>query len=282
MSRNLAGNRTLFVIVASEDPVNELDLETQQVTWLCNARRDSQVVILRGHNSSDFVFDGETLFVPCRESYQNILLKTLLGFSWILKNLEFELAIRTNVSTYYNLAKLSRTISGFRPEILEFGGFQERSNFEMGADEKNQTFVTGTGIYLTHASVRELVTMSPHDYFGMPDDLAISRFLLGRGAEMRSLPRVNLHSTHMLFSGFQTRLKSSEVSDLASKRMIALFSFYSKPDVIGKFVSYLKLCSIELSNIHYDLSHLKYYLIRNYYILRLNLKRKFSEPGHDI
>jgi len=273
MLNDLHRPRVLYVILASNDPTNELDLSMQRKTWLQRISSDSRVVILRGHDKPGFEFDGETLRVPVSEAYQNILKKTILGFNWILKNIDFELLIRTNVSTYYDTERVSDVLSRMQLDHVEFGGFVERSNFSSVETSDGETFVTGTGIYLTKKSVLKLDSLDEVDFQGVPEDLAISRYLIETGAKMVSFPRVNLHSTHIILPGFQTRLKSSEISELASLRFQSLFTFYSESTFPRKALAFISGLKLEISHMHFDFFHLKFYLLRNYYISRLNLNR---------
>lgn len=265
--------RVLYVILASDDSTNELDLSMQRRTWLRTISGSSRVVILRGHEKPDFDFDGETLRVPITESYQNILKKTILGLNWIVENIDFDLLIRTNVSTYFDTKRVKDVLRKMHLDHAEFGGFVERSNFGSGGILDEETFVTGTGIYLTKSSVLKLVSLDEQDFRGVPEDLSISRFLIENSVKMISFPRVNLHSTHILLPGFQTRLKSSEISELASLRFGALFSFYNKQTFPRKTLAFLSSLRFEISHMHFDFFHLKFYLLRNFYILRLNLVR---------
>jgi hypothetical protein len=273
MLSDLHKPQVLYVILASDDPTNELDLSMQRKTWLQTISGDSRVVILRGHEKSSFIFDGETLRVPVPESYQNILEKTILGFSWILENIDFDLLIRTNVSTYYDTSRIKDVLRRFNLDSTQIGGFIELSSYGSTDDFNGEAFVTGTGIYLTKSSVFELISMDVGQFSGAPEDLSISRYLIGKGARMISLPRVNLHSTHFLLPGFQTRLKSSEISELASLRFQSLFSFYTESTFSRKALAFASGIKMEISHLHFDFFHLKFYLIRNYYIFRLNLNR---------
>jgi hypothetical protein len=273
MLNDLEKLRVLFVILASDDPTNERDLGMQRKTWLQTVSGDSSVVILRGHEKTGFDFDGETLRVPVPESYENILKKTILGFNWILENIDFDLMIRTNVSTYYDTRRIKDVLLRMQLDRAEFGGFVEHSNFERDENSDGETFVTGTGIYLTKNSVIKLVSLNDSDFKGIPEDLSISRFLLNANAKMISFPRVNLHSTHIFLPGFQTRLKSSEISALASLRFRTLFRVKTQKSFPKKILALLAGLKLEISHMHFDFFHLKFYVFRNFYIFRLNIIR---------
>lgn len=273
MLHELLEPRILYVILASDDPTNERDLTMQRKTWLRLLPKNSQFVILRGHEKPEFQFDGETLYVPTPESYENILVKTIMGFNWILENVDFDLLIRTNVSTYYDANRISKVLRHIQLDSLEFGGFIESSNFGSRDSSRVENFVTGTGIYLTRPSVVKLADLDVAEFRGVPEDLSISRYLIENNAKIVSLPRVNLHSTHILVPGFQTRLKSSEISELASVRFQLLYDFYRESTLLGKVLSLIQALKIELTYIHLDYFHFKFFVFRNFYIFRLNLKR---------
>lgn len=276
MLSELLEPRVLYVILASNDPTNERDLFMQRNTWLQSIPKKSQFVILRGHEKSEFRFDGETLFVPIPESYENILAKTIMGFNWILENVEFDLLVRTNVSTYYDVSRIDKILHRIKLDSLEFGGFVEFSNFDLNGVSEVEKFITGTGIYLTRPSVLKLANLDVKEFRRVPEDLSISRYLNGNNAKMISFPRVNLHSTHILLPGFQTRLKSSEISELASVRFQSLFNFYRESTLLGKTLCFMRALRIEFTYIHLDYFHFKFYVLRNYYIFRLNMIRLMS------
>jgi hypothetical protein len=79
--------------------------------------------------------------------------------------------------------------------------------------------------------------------------------------------------SNVILPGFQTRLKSSEISELASLRFQSLFTFYSESTFPRKALAYISGLKLEISHMHFDFFHLKFYLLRNYYISRLNLNR---------
>ena len=276
MLSELLEPRVLYVILASDNHTHERDLSMQRKTWLQSIPKKSQFVILRGHEKSEFRFDGETLYVPIPESYENILAKTIMGFNWILENINFDLLVRTNVSTYYDVSRIGKILHRLQLDSLEFGGFVEFSNFGLKSTSEVEKFITGTGIYLTKPSVLKLANLDVTEFRGVPEDLSISRYLIENHAKMISFPRVNLHSTHILLPGFQTRLKSSEISELASVRFQSLFNFYRQTTLLGKTLSFMQVLRIELAYIHLDYFHFKFYVLRNYYIFRLNMIRLMS------
>jgi hypothetical protein len=112
----------LFLIIASNNPENVRDLQAQLSTWLGEIPSNYQFLIIRGSELSRFNYSLNTLYVPARELYENILLKTSLGICWAIENMDFDLLIRTNVSTYFAIDQLDKIIDKIsQKDILRLG-----------------------------------------------------------------------------------------------------------------------------------------------------------------
>lgn len=273
----MSNKRILFLILASEDSVNEADREAQQQTWCSSLPEDISVFWVRGHNSSSYRLCGEDLYVPCMENYENILEKTVLAVAWCLENLTFEILIRTNVSTHYSIPHLNKDLENLDPTKALFGGFFDETRSLHFLGYETFSFVTGTGIYLTQPACRVLVNLQPKYFANIPEDVAITYFLAQQGLNPYFFRRVNMHSTHIFILGSQIRLKSSEISDLARKRFLRIFQYSQMPRSIRKLICYLQIEFQEVSNLQLTKSHLESFIRRNCHIFCQNIKYfKFS------
>lgn len=264
--------RIVFLILASEDSVNESDREAQQQTWCSNLPANIEAFWIRGHNNSDYRLSGSNLYVPCAEGYENILSKSILAVSWCLKHLAFDILIRTNVSTYYSIPHLMRELENFDQTKALFGGFLDKTRILQSPQKKPFSFVTGTGIYLTQPACELLVNLKPADFATMPDDVAITYFLVQQGLHPYFFHRVNMHSTHFFILRSQIRLKSSEISNLARKRFLLIFQYSQMPRSIRKIIWYLKIELQEVLNLQLTKRNLKSFIRRNSHIFHQNIR----------
>ena len=241
-----SGMKLIFLVIASEDSIHEQDLLTQKETWVASLPKDVSAVWLRGHNSRKFNFDGETLYVPCPELYGNILEKTILGVKYITDNVDFDILVRTNVSTYFNTKKTLSELAKKRFSEDFFGGYIDKSKGGYFGRKDSQDYISGTGIFLSRAAAKKLSSLDFKDYQGIPDDVAISHFLDLSGMKKIRMSRNNLGSTHIFIPSYYIRAKSSAVSSLASDRMRLIDSFFNQRSLNGKLKSYRRIVSFEI------------------------------------
>ena len=217
--------KIVFLILASQDEVHQADQMTQVSTWASDDLENIKIFWLHGWKKEEYYLDGRNLYVPCEEDYSNILEKTILGAKYLLRNFEFDLLIRSNVSSYFNLDLLQRELSkGYYRQDF-FGGYVDRSNGKYFKRSKPFEYVSGTGIFVSRRYLEQLSQLDSSIYTDVPDDVAITDFLNNQGFRLVRMKRCNLSSTHLFFPCFQTRAKSSTDSELAGKRMTQIHSF---------------------------------------------------------
>lgn len=267
----------IFLILASNDPIHEMDLASQKRTWVRDIQENVSVIWIRGSRFESAVFANSTLYLPCPETFENILLKTVLAINWVLDNLEFDIMIRTNISTYFNLRKLDEEFIGVSPSEDYFGGypsFSKQFQFENGQPFE---FVSGTGIYLSRKTALKIAKLEPEKYVGVADDVALTHFAKLNSIAITPHLRNNLQSTHIFKDSFQIRLKSSIESSLASKRFDLIWQFHRSGNFFQKIGSILAIVCFELKSIH--IRNFREYFIRNFHLLRVyvDVKRRFSK-----
>jgi len=238
--------KLIFLVIASEDSIHQQDLLTQQRTWASSLPKDVDVVWLRGHGGSDFKFDGETLYVPCPELYGNILEKTILGVRYVVEKLDFNVLVRTNVSTYFNIEKTLSELGKKRFSDDFFGGYIDKSKGGYFGRQESQDYISGTGIFLSRVAARKLYSLDFLAYKGVPDDVAISHFLDMSGVRKVRMSRNNLGSTHIFIPSYYIRAKSSAVSSLASNRMLLIDDYFNQSSFYSKLKSYRRIMSFEI------------------------------------
>ncbi len=238
--------KLIFLVIASDDPVHQSDLLTQQNTWARNLPEYSQVIWLRGHQKNTFEFDGATLKVPCMELYGNILEKTILGVRYINDNMKFDVLIRTNVSTYFNVERTLLELSKKSYSGNFFGGYIDKTKGVYFGNIGKRDYISGTGIFLSRNASEKLATLDFTKFKEAPDDVAISHFLESSGIPKVRMKRNNLSSTHIFIPTYHIRAKSSAVSTLASTRMGLIDKYFGATNVKGRLAVYIQLLAVEL------------------------------------
>lgn len=235
----------VFLIIASQNEEHLRDELSQRETWAKNQK--SKAIWLRGGKTTRFNLKTKTLYVPIEEKYENILEKTLLGMRWSLENLKFDFLIRANVSTYFNDEKVIDTLKTKPREGLFLGGYLD---FKKMPTSNPELFINGGAIFLNRQSVLELQNLKLDQWRHLPDDFAISRYLIKKGCEPAYLPRGNISNTGVIRNHMYYRLKSSENAEMASMRMNKLHEILECKTFIIKIRYYFEFYIQELRNFH--------------------------------
>lgn len=207
--------RCIFLIIASPDSINLQDELAQRKTW---AIENKDVIWLRGGNENFFDSASQTLFVDVEERYENILEKTVQGVKWCLENLEFDFLVRGNVSTYFVPNRIIEVCEKYKGNDEFLGGYIDF--MKNSKSRRNvQMFVSGAAIFLNRRAAQTLTSIDINLWKAVPDDVAISQFLLGKGVSPTWIPRCNLSTTSILTKRAYYRMKSSENGNIASIRM---------------------------------------------------------------
>ena len=244
--------KVLFLVIASNNLENERDLQAQLSTWLSELPPNYQFLILRGSELNGFKYSSNTLYVPARELYENILLKTSLGIRWAIENMDFDLIIRTNVSTYFAIDHLGKIIDKIDTRKDFFGGYIERCKDPLGLNLVPIPYVTGTALVMTN-SVADILSRIPlENYIGIPDDVAISDYARVCHLDVTPLKRNNFSQNHLFFPTYHIRLKTSKNSYLASQRMIDVHKYFTEKRSVVKVFKYFVVMRKELTYIEFQ------------------------------
>lgn len=237
--------RVLVLILSSQDPINLRDELTQRETW---ATENSlcRVIWIRGYLSREEFFDSSTrtLYLPVEEGAVNILKKSVLAFDWAMRQpWKPDIVVRSNVSTYFEPTKLvadcRKLISSTSEPIL--AGYFDRHKEDYFKDSTKREFVSGAGIFLNRQSLELLKDIDFDLYRNIPDDVAISSYLLRSKAVPILFRRCNLNLTGLFWKASYIRLKSSVNSELASKRMKAICEYYREDNYCLRVTKRLKI-----------------------------------------
>jgi hypothetical protein len=241
----------LFLVIASNNPENERDLQAQLSTWLGDIPSNYRFLIIRGSELSRFKYSSNTLYVPVPELYENILLKTSLAIRWAIENMRFDLLIRTNVSTYFAIDHLDKIIDKIDTEKDFFGGYLERCMDPLTSSQIPIPFVTGTALVMSK-SVANILSKIPVEYYnGMPDDVAISQYARVCNLNVVPLKRNNFSQNHLFLPTYHIRLKTSKNSYLASRRMRDVHNYFIEKRKMVKVFKYIVVMGKEITYIEF-------------------------------
>jgi len=231
--------KIVFLILAGGGPEHINDELTQRETWARSSQHLHHAIWIRSGDKLCYEEVGRTLFVPCKE--KELLIKSLIAVDWVLKNIDFDVVVRTNVSTFFHLNRLENVLSSLRFNANSYGGYLQfkpkktKNSFPI-------YFISGTGIFLGRESAKELCKMEQKEWQYVPDDIAISDFLASQvHLNITSIPRLTLSNHHFFLPHFFIRCKTSWNPSLASKRMRNLYVFFSTEVVYRKIIVFLSI-----------------------------------------
>lgn len=272
MNKHMPSNRVVVLVLASQTAVNQRDYKTQESTWALGA---ANVFFLRGKPSSKSYLLGQTLYVPCNESQENILRKTKLGVSWVLENFSCDYIVRANISCYIDMKNLeSFLVDSLNSNNPEIGGFVEWHKNPLIKNSIPSPFISGAGIFMTRRAAIKLEELDLSKFIDIPDDVAITRFFFESGVTIRAMRRGNIHSTRLFFPQTHIRAKSSKSSELASKRLLLIHQYFISGK-IRKISVFLKIAMLELKYALIERDNPMRYFQRNWLIWRADqLARK--------
>lgn len=272
--------RILYLILAKYEELWERDRKSQEDTW---AKDDSKGIIryLYGATENN-PSSSNSMFVDCLDEYDHILQKTILGLQTSLQHLEFEFAVRTNVSTFFNDKKLSNKIALQPKDIPIALGYFEQHKKEYRCQLPNKLFISGSAIIVNRNAAKILAEMDWEIYKSIPDDVAISHYLSTKGVTLKHLARSNYHITHLPLEASIYRLKSSEFSHLTSKRMKLINQLGEESNFIGKFLIFCSMLRLEIATSFNNESIRRDFLVRPLMHVRTRLKCRIALRSNKI
>lgn len=275
--------KVIILIIASNDLEHERDLLTQKRTWVSRCPESISVIFLRGWQNNYFFLDIDTLYVPCREEYSLILTKTLLGINYLLENYDFDILIRSNVSTYFESKRLIKELNKSIYSSDFFGGYFDKTSIKYFNQKKSLEYVSGAGVFLSRAAVAKLSKLNSEKYVGIADDIAISKYLNDQKEIMSiRMVRNNLHYTHLFIPTFYIRTKNSFDSNSASRRMNLIDQYFRSDSKSMKIRAYFQIQKNEVSEYRMHPEGLIKFLSKNRVVFWALFKAKFFSkmPAH--
>lgn len=246
----------------------------QMQTWAMNSGSNAMVIWMHGDPSiHEPKMVGNDLYVPVKETYENLLLKTLTSIAWVLKNIEFDYLIRTNTSNYFFHPLVVKHLQEQSPYDKVAGGVIAKWRGTIKGVKKNYRYISGAGIFLSFSAAQILASMESKEYEGVPDDVAIGSFLDKQSVKFFKVPRNNITDFKLIWPSPQTRVKSWKNSHLTVQRMRDIHSIYTKHD----FMEIINFTNLEIERCQIEkprralLLRLQFRLIK--FILRIQFRK---------
>ena len=239
--------KILYLALAGGSPDHDSHQESQEETWARNQEPDVRVIWMHGdENLIEPRIDGNNLYLPVQERYENLLEKTILGVNWALENLEFDYLIRTNTSNYFYQPLARMHLGKFLKSENAAGGVIASWRGSIQGVKKNHRYISGAGIFLSRASTQILSSMNANEYSGVPDDVAIGYWLSLNHTKFRPIPRNNVTDFKPIWPSPQIRVKSWKYPEVTCERMFEVDRIYKSATVdeissaVEEFVSHEK------------------------------------------
>jgi hypothetical protein len=222
---NIMNKKVLILVLAlDQEPFKTIESEGQKTTWASVPHADIQTLWLLGNtqgflrllnrvvNKLLYVLNlqyiltrfrnlfgswiatfptkliDDALLTEVPETYLNTNAKTIAGFRYALKHLEFDFLLRTNSSTYVNKEGLADFVNSL-PDTIYYGG----SLRQYGEDQ----YVIGTSILLSRNAV-ELVSSDTGFEYHHVDDIAIGRSLKRAGIYPQDIAQLSVETEESL------------------------------------------------------------------------------------
>jgi hypothetical protein len=210
--------KIIFLVLASNTLVNENDFQMQQKTWAITDTENIKILWVRGSDFDEIFLEARELHVPVMEKYENILEKTFLATKWISEEYNPDFIVRTNVSTYFDLAKTEKFLARMHKNEFDLMGYPEVTGRSYSFINEPFRFMSGAGIIFSRKAANHLKSLDSRLYTDVPDDVAISHFFDNSDIKKRFITRSNIGYTRVYFPHWYTRLKSSENAALTQDR----------------------------------------------------------------
>lgn len=227
--------RVVYLVLAGGNKQHELNKISQEKTW-ATENPNFQVFWIHGDSRiHQTKLVNRDIYVPVEEQYENLLAKTIYALRWLNENHQFDFVIRTNTSNYFNYEKTKMELSKDESYVNKFGGVKATWVGEAASTYSVTEYISGAGIHLSRIAATELCRMIVSDYFLIPDDVAISKYLSDNGIDMFVMNRSNVTDYEPISPLHQTRVKSWVSSKVTSSRMHEVHRIHTAETVVNLF-----------------------------------------------
>jgi len=197
-------NKILVLILGcNKEPYISMQ-KAQLDTWISLKQKEDIEVFHYIGDSPNMYNDDKTIYLNTPDIIQNVSLKTLLAFKYVLdNNFNFTHIYRTNSSSYVNLELLNRYIKD-KPNTNFLAG---PSGFDPNFKVK---FVSGSGFVISKDLVQLLINNLQKINIRTLDDVSISEFLVSKNnIPIYDIVRMDAYNYEMLNTINKTNINNT-------------------------------------------------------------------------
>ena len=239
--------KVLYLALAGGSTDHDNHKYSQIQSWANNLNPNHKVIWIHGDPTVKEAFrNGNDLFLPVMECYENLLAKTVLATKWVLENIEFDYLVRTNTSNYFYFPLVEQYLGRYAHKSLSAGGVIAGGRGTICGEKRNHTYISGAGIFLSHEAAKCLEVMKTNKYEGVPDDVAIGHWLRECDVDLYSIPRNDVTDYRRIKPSPQTRVKSWNHPQFTVERMLQIDEVYSSTNRDDLTTSLRKFLTFEL------------------------------------
>lgn len=176
----------ILVIFSHSDIYNEMYL-IQKSYLNNNANFDSYFVTLNESINEDIVLNDDIIYIKGKESYTNILLKTMKALEYInnKKKIKYDFVVRTNISTIIHLKNLYEYLCCIPKTKIYTGGNIEtlmwalqpyeicETKYNNRNDYYGTKYITGHSIVLSCDVIEKLLNIKDNIIYDIVDDVKL-------------------------------------------------------------------------------------------------------------
>lgn len=193
--------KILILILSSKDINSQTNKYFQEKTWLRSLK--SEYYFYRASNVSQI--KNNMLYLNCSEKFEDINVKTIEAFKFVLNSCKFDYILRTNTSSFIDEEILLKFIED-KPIENFFSGYLGTSSEFPG-----KSFISGSAFLISKNLVNQIVQNQEKLNFELPDDVMISEYLFNSNVEPFISERNDIGSypkfSNLNFELFHTRCR---------------------------------------------------------------------------
>jgi hypothetical protein len=165
---------------------------------------------------------GNHVYFRSFEGFGGLIPTTISAFEHILNNQSFDFILRTNVSSYWNMSQLRRTLANL-PSTNVFAGVTGPAHSGISGKFKSTRYVSGAGMIISRDVATKLVENYRSLDLKLIDDVSIGRSIAKFGVKTMELPRIDVRHKR-------------DINDLSLEEIQECAHYRCKSDIqLGRF-----------------------------------------------
>ena len=173
---------------------------------------DSYFVQMRESQLSEIEIENDIIFVKGKETYMNILYKTIKSIEYLFKKEEYDFVIRTNISTIINIPKLINYLTYLNPKEHLYTGGSFFGNLQWidkrgGITDKTfwgTKFMGGRSITFSAETIKDILNNINNLRYDIVDDVSFGIYI------NKYLPIALQNGEKKLSKTYHTKIENKE------------------------------------------------------------------------